>query len=215
MEHTVFIIDDHELVAHGFAKYFEEHPSFKVLSVFTDPEDALKKIKSIKPDIVISDLDMPIMNGLELITQAKQEVPETKYVLLTMHLSKQLYQKAKKLGIQGYLPKSTDEEELFMCLQQLIKGKTYYSQKLIELLTTESMPEQLPKGTIKLTQMLSEREREILILVAEGYSTKEIGAKIHLAPKTIETHRKNIMNKLEVKNVAGMVRVAVKEGLLD
>ncbi|MFK7755994.1 MAG: response regulator transcription factor, partial [Flavobacteriales bacterium] len=128
-------------------------------------------------------------------------------------LSKQLYQKAKQLGVEGYLPKSTDEEELFMCIAQLVKGKTYYSQKLMELLTSEGSVEPAAK-VLKLTQLLSDREREILVLVAEGYSSKEIADKVHLATKTIETHRKNIMTKLEVHNVAGMVRVAVKEGLL-
>lgn len=211
---TAIIVDDHELVANGIAKYFEQSEAIRVVATCSSPNEALKKIKLLKPGLVISDLDMPEMNGLELIEKAKSIAQDTKFVLLTMHLSKQLYQKAKQLGIEGYLPKSTDEEELFLCISQLMKGKTYYSQKLMELISSESLPEKSPVGTIKQTQLLSDREREILILIAEGHSSKEIGDTIFLSIKTIETHRKNIMNKLEVHNVAGMVRIAVREGLL-
>ena len=214
-EVRIIIVDDHELVANGIARYFEGQEGLSVLGTYTSPKEALKDLEVLKPTILISDLDMPELNGLELIQHAKDVSPQTKFILLTMHLSKQLYSKAKQMGIDGYLPKSTDEEELFLCVSQLMKGKTYYSQQLMELISSESLPEKSPISTIKFTQLLSDREREVLILVAEGYSTKEIGDKIFLSAKTIETHRKNIMNKLEVHNTAGMVRVAVKEGLLD
>ncbi|MFK7757842.1 MAG: response regulator transcription factor, partial [Flavobacteriales bacterium] len=127
----IVIVDDHELVANGIAKYFEDKPEYKVIGKYYSPQVALEKIELLQPDIVLSDLDMPGLNGLEMISVAKQKSPQTKFVLLTMHLSKQLYQKAKQLGVEGYLPKSTDEEELFMCIAQLVKGKTYYSQKLM------------------------------------------------------------------------------------
>lgn len=210
----ILIVDDHELVANGIAKYFEDAEDLQVIATCTDPQIALQQIELLKPDLLISDLDMPGMNGLELIALTQKTSPTTKCVLLTMHLSKQLYQKAKQLGIEGYLPKTTDEEELFLCIAQLRKGKTYYSQQLMELIATERLPEATPKATLKRTQLLSDREREILVLIAEGHSSKEIGSTLHLSVKTIETHRKHIMTKLEVHNVAGMVRIAVKEGLL-
>lgn len=211
----IIIVDDHELVANGIAKYFEDQEKLSVIGTYTSPKQALTDIKHLKPSILISDLDMPELNGLELIKESKQLSPNTKFILLTMHLSKQLYNKAKQIGIDGYLPKSTDEEELFLCVNQLMKGKTYYSQQLIELISSESQLEKPSKSIIKYTQLLSDREREVLLLVAEGYSTKEIGQTMFLSTKTIETHRKNIMTKLEVHNVAGMVRIAFKEGLLD
>jgi DNA-binding NarL/FixJ family response regulator len=211
----IIIVDDHELVANGIAKYFEGHENLTVIGTYTSPKEALKEVEFLKPCILISDLDMPTLNGLELIQQTKRLSPNTKFILLTMHLSKQLYSKAKQMGIDGYLPKSTDEEELFLCVSQLIKGKTYYSQQLMELISSEGLPEKSPESIIKYTQLLSDREREVLILVAEGYSTKEVGETMFLSTKTIETHRKNIMTKLEVHNVAGMVRVAFREGLLD
>lgn len=214
MDAKVIIVDDHELVARGFAKCFTGREDYEILEVFTKPVDALNSIEILQPQLVISDLDMPGMNGLEMMQKAREISPQTKFILLTMHMSKQLYKKAKEQGIEGYLPKSTDEEELFVCVDQVLKGKTYYSQKLMDLLVSDVTHDTKSEHVIKYTQLLTDRERQILILVSEGYSSKEISDQLNVAVKTVETHRTNIMNKLEVHNVAGMVRIAMKEGLL-
>ncbi|MEL6562176.1 MAG: response regulator transcription factor [Bacteroidota bacterium] len=212
MSNTIVIVDDHELVAQGVSKFFVEDPRFELLAIFTNPKEALSKIPELKPDIVFTDLDMPELNGLELIERLQMAFPGFKKILLTMHLNQQVMKKVVSNQFDGYLPKNADEFEFIQCLETVIKGRKYYSQRAMEMLNDSSVA--LKQTGLKKTQMLSEREKEILTHVAEGYSTKEIAEKLIIAVRTVETHRKAIMEKLEVKNLAGMVRIAVQEGLI-
>jgi len=213
MCNTIVIVDDHELVAQGVSKFFADDARFELLGIFINPQEALSKIPELKPDIVFTDLDMPGLNGLELIERLQMSYPGFKKVLLTMHLNQQVMKKVVAYEFDGYLPKNADEFEFIQCLETIIKGRRYYSQRAMELLNSTSVS--IEQTGLKKTQILSEREKEVLILVAEGYSTKEISEKLNIAVRTVETHRKMIMEKLAVKNLAGMVRVAVQEGLLD
>ncbi|MEP4532172.1 MAG: response regulator transcription factor [Cyclobacteriaceae bacterium] len=209
---SIVMIDDHHLVAQGIARFFESNPDLEVISVMDDPKEALEKIPLLKPDIVLTDLDMPGLNGLELIQKLSKIRPETKFVLLTMHLNQEVIKKVLEMKLDGYLPKNADEEEFKLCLAQVSQGKTYYSQKAIAALSNQSAA--IQKTGFKKTQNLSARETEVLTLIAEGLSTREIADKLFIAVRTVETHRKAILEKLEVNNVAGMVRIAVQEGLV-
>ena len=213
MNNSIVIVDDHELVAQGVSKFFADDPRFELKAIYTDPREALSKIPELKPDIVFTDLDMPGLNGLELMERLQIAYPGFKKVLLTMHLNQQVMKKVVAMKFDGYLPKNADEFEFIQCLDTIIKGRKYYSQRAMEMLNDTSVA--LQQTGVKKTQTLSEREREILTLVAEGFSTKEIAEKLNIAVRTVETHRKAVMEKLEVKNLAGMVRIAVQEGLLE
>jgi len=213
MSTSIVIVDDHELVAQGISKFISDDSRFEFLGIFTNPLEALSKIPALKPDIVFTDLDMPGLNGLELIERLQMAYPGFKKVLLTMHLNQQVMKKVVAQEFDGYLPKNADEFEFIQCLENIIKGRKYYSQRAMEALNSASVS--LMSTGLKKTQILSDREKEILTLVAEGFSTKEIAGQLNIAIRTVETHRKSIMEKLEVKNLAGMVRIAVQEGLLD
>ena len=212
MSTSIVIVDDHELVAAGIANFIKEDPAFELFSIFNSSTEALQKIPVLNPDIVLTDLDMPQLNGLELIQQLRQSI-QPKFVLLTMHINHAVMKKVVELELDGYLPKNTDEFEFFQCLQTIVAGRTYYSQKAVATLNQKSS--RIMTTGIKLTQYLTERETQILKLIAAGDSTKEIADSLFIAVRTVETHRKSIMEKLGVKNMAGMVRIAVQEGLLE
>ncbi|MEM6641701.1 MAG: response regulator transcription factor [Bacteroidota bacterium] len=209
----LIIVDDHNLVASGIAQLFSNLQQFEVIGVFDDAQDAMKRIKILEPDVVLTDLEMPTMNGLEMIESLKKDGSKANFILLTMHFNQQVIQQAMKVGIQGYLPKNADEYEFIQCVEAVAVGRNYYSQKAMELLAAPSQQIEIT-GLLK-TQVLTDREREILKLIAEGNATKEIADQLVIAVRTVETHRKSIMSKLEVNNVAGMVRIAVQEGLVD
>ena len=209
---TIAIVDDHQLVAQGISRFFEAMEEVEVIGVYESPAEAIPRIKASKPDIILTDLDMPGMNGLEMVQQLRKEGLNSKFVLLTMHLNQSVVKKVMEMKLDGYLPKNADQNDFQMCIDAVLSGKTYYSQKAIEALVNNT--KEIKNTGLKKTQALTEREREILTLIAEGLSTKEIAEKLFIAVRTVETHRKSIMEKLSVNNVAGMVRIAVQEGLV-
>lgn len=211
---SVILVDDHQLVTDGFSKLINDHANFEVMSSYCDPKEALEKIPILKPDIVISDIDMPGIDGLTLIEQLFQKLQEIKFIVITMHMDQTLIQKVKSLGVLGFLPKNTEAFELQQCLNAVWNGRPYYSQKALEMAMSIAKP--IAKSTYsKKTDTLTDREREILTMIASGKSTREISEALFIAVRTVETHRKNIMEKIGVNNVAGMVRIAVQEGLLE
>lgn len=210
---SIIIVDDHNLVAQGISNFYQNDSEFEVVSIINDPKEALEKIPILRPDILLTDLDMPGINGLELISKLSDLRPKIKMVLLTMHLNQEVIKKVLAMKLDGYLPKNADEDEFRLCLTMVSQGKSYYSQKAIEMLSNQSTT--MVMTGIKKTQNLTSREKEILTLIAEGLPTRDIAEQLFIAVRTVETHRKSILEKLDVHNVAGMVRIAVQEGLID
>lgn len=207
----VIIVDDHQLVIRGFQRIIEAE-GFEVISSFTDSSLALERIPLLKPDIVLSDLDMPKINGAELIRQLREQVPEQKIIMLSMHLNQQVIKKIMGLKVNGYLSKNAHPEELIEALKAVHVGRTYFSSDVTQSLLFKSTEIKTEKALLTLN--LSDREREVLKHIAQGEATKEIAEVLHISIGTVESHRRAIMTKLEVKNVAGMVRIAVQEGLV-
>lgn len=210
---TVIIVDDHQMVAQGIAGFFKNDDDIEVIGIFHSAAEALIRIKLLLPNIILTDLDMPGMNGLELAQQVQKEKLPCKLILLTMHLNQSVIKKVMHQKLDGYLPKNADKTEVKACLQAVKSGGTYFSPKAMEILMAKG--QQINISGLKKSQSLSNREREILVLIAEGLSTREVSEKLHIAVRTVETHRKSILEKLNVKNVAGMVRIAVQDGLLE
>jgi DNA-binding NarL/FixJ family response regulator len=210
---TLVIVDDHQMVAQGIASFFNNDEDFEVIGIFHSATEALPKIKLLLPNIILTDLDMPGINGLEFAQKIQKEKLPCKLVLLTMHLNQSVVKKVMKQKLDGYLPKNADKAEVKTCLHVVSSGGIYFSPKAMETLMSGS--EEIDISGLKKSQNLSEREREILVLIAKGLSTREVADKLYIAIRTVETHRKSILEKLEVKNVAGMVRIAVQEGLLE
>jgi DNA-binding NarL/FixJ family response regulator len=209
----IIIVDDHPLVASGIARLFEGHESLEVIGIYQDPYESLEKIKILQPDIVLVDLEMPVLNGLELIERIRKEGLNVKTIILTMHLNQSVIKKVMEMNVDGYLPKQADEYEFEACLQAVSQGNRYYSQKAMEILAATA--QKIEKTGLQKTQKLTKREKEVLKQIVLGQSTKAIAEKLFIAVRTVETHRKAIMEKLEVNNVAGMVRIAMKEGVVD
>lgn len=208
----VIIVDDHQLVIDGFKKIIEEYDC-EVIQSYTLPNEALKGIIRHQPEVVLCDLDMPGMNGAELIIKVREENPEQKFILVTMHLNQQVVKKMLGLKVNAYLSKNAHPQELHQALQAVEAGRTYYTPDVTQSLAfkgTFIAPGQNPVYTLS----LSAREREVLQQVALGESTKSIADKLCVSVGTVESHRSSIMHKLDVKNVAGMVRIAVQEGLV-
>ncbi|NVK26402.1 MAG: response regulator transcription factor [Flavobacteriia bacterium] len=208
----IMVVDDHQLVLDGFKRILHE-ASYQIIGSFTDSREALKAIVSEQPDIVLCDLDMPYLNGEELIKAVREKIPEQKFILLTMHLNQQLIKKMMGLKLNGYLSKNAHPDELLEAVLAVSKGRNYFSSEVTESLAFKGEALQQSNHT-HLTLDLSDREREVLKLIALGESTKMIADQLNISVGTVETHRGAIMKKLAVKNVAGMVRIAVQEGLV-
>ena len=155
---------------------------------------------------------MPKLNGLELMEKVRTKLPEAHFVILTMHVDKNTVKKAMDLGAMGYVSKNADETEFIACVEKVAKGDKFYSQDAMQALIHNSS--KIGKSNVAKLSALTPRETEILKLVAEGLSNKEIAEQLFIAVRTVETHRKTIMEKLQVNKVAGLVRIAVQEGLI-
>ncbi len=208
----IIIVDDHLLVCQGIAQLVARIPNFEVISTYTDPYEALQKIKILVPDLLLVDLEMPKLNGLELAERLRQEHINPKIVLLTMHFNQSVIKKAIDMKIDGYLSKQAEAKEFQACLTAVSGGEIYFSEKAHEILSSPS--QQLEKTGLKKTQSLTKREREVLRLIAQGESTKSIADRLCIAKSTVDSHRKAILEKLAVSNMAGMVRIAVQEGII-
>ncbi|NVK53846.1 MAG: response regulator transcription factor [Flavobacteriaceae bacterium] len=209
----IVIVDDHQLIIDGLSRIIQDIPGFELVTAYHDPLEALQKIPVWKPDILMVDFEMPGLNGLELVRKLKEQIPEIKTVLLTMHLDQATVKEALSLGVNAYILKNLDEFELRVALEKVSKDQNYYSAPVIEVLNSRS--KSIQKTSHSQLESLSSREREVLKLIAEAFSTKEIANQLCLEISTIETHRKSLMRKLNVHNVAGLVRIAVQEGLVS
>jgi DNA-binding NarL/FixJ family response regulator len=212
---TLFIVDDHQLVIDGIISMLEHDPSWEVVGYANTGEEALKKIPLIRPDVVLMDLEMPHINGLEATEKLLHLMPDLKIIILTLHHEKAIAQKLIKLGALGFILKNAPREEFMYGLNAVRKGMKFYSSQLTES-ALEITPLSVKKNTnVKLLVLLSDREREVLTLIAEGASSKQIADKLHLSVSTVDTHRKSLLRKLQVHNTAELIRLAITEGLID
>ncbi len=209
----IFIVDDHQIMIDGLEKIIHEMEDVEIAGIACNGKDAIEKIPIIRPDLVLMDLDMPVLNGLEASRILLKEISDLKIVILTMHGERSIVERMMKLGIYGYLIKNADKEELKLGISRVLKGKKYFQAEALEgfVGSTES------KATLEIGQLsvLSDREVEILSLIAKGKTSTEISEELHISSRTVETHRKNIHQKLDIRNIAGLVRFAIQVGLVQ
>ncbi len=210
----LYIVDDHDLVIDGLEKIILEMSEIELLGRASNGAEAVNKIPILDPDLVLMDLDMPVMNGLEASERLLKSNPDLKIIILTMHGEKPIVEKMMQLGVSGYLLKNADKEELKFGMLQVLRGKQYFHSQALsgfvsgkQLSTVNSDMQELSK--------LSDRELSVLKQIALGKTSVEIGEELHISTRTVETHRKNIHQKLDIKNVAGLVRFAIKSGLVS
>ena len=210
----IFLVDDHVLLADGIRSMLEEEPGLEVVDHFENGLAAVEKLPEQSPDLVLMDLDMPIMNGLEAAQHLRAKLPELPIIILSMHAEKAVVQKCVKEGVRGYLLKNSSQSEFLQAIRSVLAGGKYYSALLTESLIAPEKVALEGNASVRLLAALSDRELDVLKLLAEGLSSKEIAEELFVSPQTVDSHRKSLLKKLEVKNVAGLVRVAFQEGLV-
>lgn len=210
----LLIVDDHEIVLSGLSELLRSFSQPLEISTAASGEEALQIISSSynKPNVVLSDLDMAAISGKELCRRIKLEYPDIQVIILSMHNEKGLIRDLVNVGANGYLTKGCSRAELQAALSAVLRGKKFFSTEVLESLSQDD--EVVPETNMFLRQ-LSHRELEILKLTGNGWSSKEIGSELNISYRTVEAHRNNVMKKLNAKNTAGLIKLAVKSGLID
>jgi DNA-binding NarL/FixJ family response regulator len=213
----VLVADDHEIVRRGLRALIEEQPNWEVAAEACDGRDAVEKAKQTRPDISILDISMPSLNGLEAARQIVRSVAQTKVLILTVHDSDPLIQEVLEAGARGYLLKSDAGTDLVAAVEALRRNKTFFTPKIAKMVL-DGYLDRRPKADVpqgKAGSRLTPRQREIVQLLAEGKSSKEVASALNLSVKTAETHRANIMRKLDCHSVAEVVRYAIRNHIVE
>ena len=209
---TVLLADDHPIVRQGLRHLLEGNPEFHVVGESGDGVETIHLIETLKPDILIVDMLMPGLNGLEVLRQAKKLSPSTHAIVLSMQSVNAYVVESLNLGADGYVLKETGPSEIINAIHTVIRGERFISEKLVEHLQITGMnPVDVPLDSY---QTLTPREREILQLIAEGRSSSEIGDVLFISSRTVEVHRSKIMKKLALHNMTELIRYAIKRGII-
>lgn len=208
-EIKLIIADDHELFRKGLAELLRKHDDIKIVKSVADGVEFMELVNTqFEADIVLLDITMPNMDGFQVLKELKNSNSNIKPIVISMHNDGNYIAKCAKMGAYGYLLKNTDEAELILAIRSVDSGKKYFSaeisEKMINFMSTQSISE----------NVLSNKETEVLGLISKGLTTKEIAAKLFVSSRTIETHRANILKKLEVKNTAELIKKATKMNLV-
>ena len=211
----ILIVDDHRLLLQGLETLVRSQNDWELTGMASQGEEALRMLKAQQADLVLTDIDMPFMNGIELTEAVKAQFPDTKVIIISMHEEKGLILHAMEAGADGYLVKNADKKEFITAIQRVMEGHSYFSEEVTLALLDRKKSKPLSPLQNTLLDKLTGREVEILKLIAEGFSNSEIGEKLFISPRTVDTHRANLMRKLEVNNLAGLIRVGLKAGLIS
>jgi DNA-binding NarL/FixJ family response regulator len=208
----VLLADDHKIVREGLMSLLEKEPDIDVVAMADNGRTAVQLAGELKPDVAVLDIAMPEMNGIEATRRISHDDPEIRVLALSMHSARRFVTEALSAGAKGYLLKDCAAEELVRAIRTVAANETYLSPKVAGLIVKDYLKHS-PEATLSDDSCLTNREREILQLIAEGESTKEIAFKISVSIKTVETHRQQIMKKLNLHSVAELTRYAIREGL--
>ena len=207
----VLLVDDHPVVRKGISCCLARHPHLLVVGEAADGLEALAKARELLPDIVLLDIDLPQMSGVAVADVLRKELPKIKVVILSRYQGPQYLSRVLQAGARGYVLKGASPEELAKAIETVIAGECYFSPEVARLALN-----QLAQGNGAGPDVadLTNREREVLVLVAEGLSNKEIASNLNVGVRTVETHRERIMRKLGIHSVAGLTRFAIAKGLI-
>lgn len=210
---TIILVDDHPIVRQGLRYLLESEPEFKVMEEAGDGIEALLLIERLKPNILVVDMMMPGLNGLEVLRQVKHISPDTRTIVLSMQSADAYVIEALKNGAAGYVLKETGPSELVNAVREVTQGNQYLSAKLSERLHISGR--NIMDTPSDAYETLTTREREIFQMTAEGLTSQEVGDKLMISPRTVEVHRSNLMNKLGLRNQTELIRLAIKRGILS
>lgn len=210
----IAIAEDHQMFIDGLKSLLTDENDIQLIGEALNGQELLKLLEKEVPAIALVDLNMPVMDGLTTIQQLNQRFPQVKIIVLTMYNSLPYLQKVTCLHIHGYLLKNAGKTELLQALRSVHAGKSYYSQEIAQLLMENAHRLHESNAQQQGESLLTKREIEVLRLLSEEYTTKEIADSLFLSVHTVETHRKNLLNKLQVKNTVGLVRYALEQKLI-
>ena len=212
--YRIVLADDHVLIRHGIKNIITREAHLEIAGEVEDGEELLVYLEKDLPELVILDISMPKINGVELTRMLKRKYPSLKILMLTMHKNKQFFYQAMSAGADGYLVKSDSDRELLLAVQKISNGNTYISPYLLDDFTEDVLKayRNQEAGT---PGVLTRREKQVLAMVVDGLTTREMAAKLNLSPRTIDHHRSNLLKKFNLKNSVDLVKYAVRHGYVD
>ncbi|MFH2095015.1 MAG: response regulator transcription factor [Bacteroidota bacterium] len=207
----VIVADDHQMILEGVKTLLADAENIEVTATVSDGRELIDLLDMITADVILMDLDMPVLDGIAATKIIKEKYSRIKIIVLSVHDELGVIRKMKELGVDGYVLKNVDTETLVNAITSVHSGRKFYSNEVTESILNEISDGKPTSEKVRLT----EREIEILKMVAAGLSNTEIGEKLFISHRTVDTHRTNLMKKLEVRNIAGLIRFAIKSGLVD
>jgi DNA-binding NarL/FixJ family response regulator len=210
----VFIVEDHTLLRAGLKALLGQDSDLSVVGEADNGRDGVRAIAALKPDLVLMDLSMPGMGGIETIAEVKRRFPETRVIVLTVHKTDEYIHAALRVGANGYVLKDATHDELRSAIRAVVAGKTFLSPDVSGRVITNYLRAGNATATVRPWDTLTHREREILKLIAEGHGNRAIAVSLNLSVKTVEKHRSNLMKKLDLHNVAALTAFAIENKLL-
>jgi two-component system response regulator NreC len=211
----ILLGDDHTLVRQGLRKILEEIADWQVIAEASDGRDAVQKTLSLEPEVAILDIGMPLLNGIEATRQITRRLPQLRVLILSMHSDEAYIIQALKAGAHGYMLKDSADTDLIRGVSAIAGGKSFFSPAVAKVMLDDYLRHLSDKGIADRFETLSEREREIFQLIAEGRSNKAIADLLFISPATVETHRGHILQKLDLHNAAELVLYAVRRGVIS
>ena len=211
----IVLADDHTILREGLRALLSADPDFEIIGEAGDGREAVRCVEKLEPDLLLMDLSMPRMSGMDAISEIKKRYPETKIIALTVHKTEEYLLTTLQAGVDGYVLKDATHDELVMAIHNVMAGKRYLSPGISEKVIEGYLEGKEDSLTASSWQKLSQREREVLKLIAEGYKNKEIAEDLCISLKTVEKHRANLMKKLDLHNAAVLTVYAVQKGLVS
>lgn len=211
----LLVADDHKIFRQGIKKLLEEEPDLQVVGEAADGREAVKKATELKPDVILMDIAMANLNGLEATKQIKKVLPDVKVIMLTMHKNEEYVLHSFQVGASGYILKEGAVEELVTAIRSIHQDKSVLSPAISKTLIDAYLRKMETGKTETPFDLLTDREREVLQLIAEGYTNREVAKSLFISVKTVEAHRAHIMQKLNIHEIARLVKYAIQKGLVD
>ncbi len=213
-KHRIVIAEDHTILREGLRALLSSNPDLEIVGEAKDGQEAVRSVEKVKPHMILMDLSMPRMNGMDAIREIKKKSPETKILILTVHKTEEYIQAALEAGANGYVLKDSSHTELSLAIQNVLDGRYFISPEISGKIIGAYLQGKKPVRPTTSWDTLTQREKGILKLIAEGYKNKEIADFLCISVKTVEKHRANLMQKLDLHNISDLTALAIERGLI-